>query len=462
MHASTTSRSGRPRPPADTIAAIATAPGRGGIGVIRISGRHAGDVARGVLGRIPEARHAAFLKFLSADGSTLDHGIALWFEAPASYTGEHVLELHGHGGTAVLQALLARCLELGARPARPGEFTERAFLNDRMDLAQAEAVADLIDASTTAAALSAMRSLDGEFSRHVHRLEQTLVDLRMFVEATLDFPEEDVEFIEQAGARNKLNEVMHAVGALRARARCGVVLREGMTVVLAGAPNVGKSSLLNALAGEDRAIVTDIAGTTRDTLRELIAIDDVPLHVIDTAGLRDTDDPVEQAGIARTRRELERAHAVVQLIDARSGFDHGAQAIDAALPPGLRRVRVFNKIDLTGEQARTETRDGVVSVWLSVLSGEGLDLLQRTLLDCIAWHGGAEDALSARSRHLYALDSAVGHLEAARASIAGKTLRLDLLAEELRLAHRALGDITGEFTADDLLGEIFSRFCIGK
>jgi tRNA modification GTPase len=331
-----------------------------------------------------------------------------------------------------------------------------------MDLAQAEAVADLIDASTTAAALSAMRSLDGEFSRHVQRLEQTLVDLRMFVEATLDFPEEDVEFIEQAGARNKIDEVMRAVSALRERARCGAVLREGMTVVLAGAPNVGKSSLLNALAGEDRAIVTDVAGTTRDTLRELIAIDGVPLHMIDTAGLRETDDPVEQAGIARTRRELERAHAVIQLVDARTGFDHGAQAIDTALPPGLRRVRVFNKIDLTGEQARTETRDGVVSVWLSVLSGEGLDLLQRALLDCIAWHGGAEDALCARSRHLYALDCAIGHLEAAGSSVAGKTLRLDLLAEELRLAHRALGDITGEFTADDLLGEIFSRFCIGK
>jgi tRNA modification GTPase len=448
--------------PTDTIAAIATAPGRGGIGVVRVSGRAAADIAQGILGSVPQPRHASFLKFLSADGGTLDHGIALWFEAPASYTGEHVLELHGHGGMAVLQAVLARCFELGARPARPGEFTERAFLNDRIDLAQAEAVADLIDATTTSAARSAMRSLDGEFSRQVHLLEEALLNLRMFVEATLDFPEEDIEFIEQAGARNKLAEVLRAVGELRERARCGAVLREGLTVVLAGAPNVGKSSLLNALAGEDRAIVTDIAGTTRDTLRELIAIDGVPLHVIDTAGLRDTDDPVEQAGIARTRRELDRAHAVVHLVDARTGFDDGARAIDAAMPAGLRRIRVFNKIDLCGSAAKVEVRDGVVSVWLSVRENNGLDLLQRALLDCIDWHGGAEDALSARSRHLHALDDAVSHLQAAGVCISGKVLQLDLFAEELRLAHRALGDITGEFTPDDLLGEIFSRFCIGK
>lgn len=448
--------------PTDTIAAIATAPGRGGIGVVRVSGQGAAAVARGMLGRLPAPRHATFAKFVAADGALIDHGIALWFEAPASYTGEHVLELHGHGGTAVLQAVLARCLELGARPARPGEFTERAFLNDRIDLAQAEAVADLIEATTTSAARSAMRSLDGEFSRHVHALGDALVNLRMFVEATLDFPEEDVEFLEQAGARNKLAEVMAALTALRERARCGAVLREGLTVVLAGAPNVGKSSLLNALAGEDRAIVTDIAGTTRDTLRELVAIDGVPVHVIDTAGLRETDDPVEQAGIARTRRELERAHAVVHLVDARSGFDAEARAIDAALPAGLPRIRVFNKIDLTGEQARAEEHAGVLTVWLSVRVGEGLDLLRRALLDRVAWHGGAEDALAARTRHLHALDRAVEHLDMAARCIAGDVLQLDLFAEELRLAHRALGDITGEFTPDDLLGEIFSRFCIGK
>jgi tRNA modification GTPase len=448
--------------PTDTIAAIATAPGRGGIGVVRVSGQGAAAVARGMLGRLPAARHATFSKFVAADGALIDHGIALWFEAPASYTGEHVLELHGHGGTAVLQAVLARCLELGARPARPGEFTERAFLNDRIDLAQAEAVADLIEATTTSAARSAMRSLDGEFSRHVHALEDALVNLRMFVEATLDFPEEDVEFLEQAGARNKLAEVMSALTALRERARCGAVLREGLTVVLAGAPNVGKSSLLNALAGEDRAIVTDIAGTTRDTLRELVAIDGVPVHVIDTAGLRETDDPVEQAGIARTRRELERAHAVVHLVDARSGFDAEAQAIDAALPAGLPRIRVFNKIDLSGEQARAEEHAGVLTVWLSVRVGEGLDLLRRALLDRVAWHGGAEDALAARTRHLHALDRAVEHLDMATRCIAGEVLQLDLFAEELRLAHLALGEITGEFTPDDLLGEIFSRFCIGK
>lgn len=446
----------------DTIAAIATAPGRGGIGVVRISGNQAADVAHGVLGRMPAARVASFLKFLAADGSTLDHGIALWFEAPASYTGENVLELHGHGGTAVLQAVLARCLELGARPARPGEFTERAFLNDRIDLAQAEAVADLIDASTTSAARSAMRSLDGEFSRYVHQLEHALTNLRMFVEATLDFPEEDVEFIEQAGVGRKLDEVMQAVATLRERARSGSILRDGLTVVLAGAPNVGKSSLLNALAGEDRAIVTDIAGTTRDTLRELIAIDGVPLHVIDTAGLRETTDPVEQAGIARTRRELDRAHAVLHLIDTRTGFDAASRAIDEGLPTGLHRLRVFNKIDLSGEPPRMEKVGAITSVWLSARDGQGLALLRTALLDYIGWQGGTEDALCARARHLHALDAAIGRLEAARTAISGGVFQLDLLAEELRLAHRALGEITGEFTPDDLLGEIFSRFCIGK
>jgi tRNA modification GTPase len=452
----------RQKRPDDTIAAIATAPGRGGIGVIRVSGHTASDIARGILGRVPAPRHAAFSRFLSSDDSTLDHGIALWFEGPASYTGDDVLELHGHGGTAVLQSVLTRCFELGARPARPGEFTERAFLNERIDLAQAEAVADLIEANTSSAARSAMRSLDGEFSRHIHTLEETLLNLRMFVEATLDFPEEDVEFLEQAGARNKLADVMQALAALRERARCGVVLREGLTVVLAGAPNVGKSSLLNVLAGEDRAIVTDIAGTTRDTLKELIAIDGVPLHVIDTAGLRETDDPVELAGIARTRRELERAHAVLHLIDSRDGFDDAAQAIDAALPSGLKRIRVYNKIDLTGEAASAEVQDGIASIRMSLRTLDGLDLLRQALLDSVAWHGGAEDALAARSRHLHALDISVTHLETAQRCVSGDVLQLDLLAEELRLAHRALGDITGEFTPDDLLGEIFSRFCIGK
>lgn len=446
----------------DTIAAVATAPGRGGIGVVRVSGPHAAAVATGVVGCVPDARRAHFCRFLAADGRVIDRGIALWFEAPASYTGEHVLELQGHGGPAVLQDVLARCLELGARPARPGEFTERAFLNDRIDLAQAEAVADLIDATTRSAARSAMRSLDGEFSRLVHALEDALVNLRLFVEATLDFPEEEVEFLEQAGARRKLAEVMEALSALRERARCGAVLREGVTVVLAGAPNVGKSSLLNALAGEDRAIVTDVAGTTRDTLRELIAIDGVPLHVIDTAGLRETEDPVEQAGIARTLRELEKANAVLHVVDASTGFDATARAIDASLPEGLLRIRVFNKIDLSGDQPRTDRHEGLTTVWLSVRNGEGLDLLRRALLDCVAWHGGAEDALSARSRHLYALDRAVEHLDAAQCCLSGSALRLDLFAEELRLAHRSLGEITGQFTADDLLGEIFSRFCIGK
>jgi tRNA modification GTPase len=449
-------------PARDTIAAIATPPGRGGVGVVRISGAGAAEVARAVLGRVPPVRRATFLPFRAGDGSVIDHGLALWFAAPASYTGEDVLELQGHGGVAVLRSLLARCLEAGARPARPGEFTERAFLNDRMDLAQAEAVADLIDATTTAAARSAMRSLDGEFSRHVHALEEALVHLRMFVEATLDFPEEDVEFLEQAGARNKLAEVTAALAALRERARVGSVLREGLTVVLAGAPNVGKSSLLNALAGEDRAIVTDIAGTTRDTLRELIEIDGVPLHVIDTAGLRETDDPVERAGMERTRRELSRAHAVVHLIDASTGFDDGARAIDATLPSTLPRIRVFNKIDISGEVAGVQHEGTLTTVWLSVKTGQGLALLSRVLLERVAWTGGGEDALSARTRHLHALDRAAAHVARAEQCIAGDLLQLELFAEELRWAHQALGEITGEFTPDDLLGEIFTRFCIGK
>ncbi|WP_026224849.1 tRNA uridine-5-carboxymethylaminomethyl(34) synthesis GTPase MnmE [Methyloversatilis thermotolerans] len=446
----------------DTIAAIATPPGRGGVGVVRISGAGAADVARAVLGRVPPARHAAFLPFRAGDGSVIDHGLALWFAAPASYTGEDVLELQGHGGVAVLRALLERCFEAGARPARPGEFTERAFLNDRMDLAQAEAVADLIDASTRAAARSAMRSLDGEFSRHVHALEESLIHLRMFVEATLDFPEEEVEFLQQSGARTKLADVNAALAALRERARVGSVLREGLTVVLAGAPNVGKSSLLNALAGADRAIVTDIAGTTRDTLRELIEIDGVPLHVIDTAGLRETDDPVERAGMDRTRRELARAHAVVHLMDARTGFDDSARAIDDSLPIGLRRIRVFNKIDLTGETERVDHQGELTTVRVSVKTGQGLSNLSRVLLEQVAWSGGGEDALSARGRHLHALDMAASHVERAECCISGATLQLELFAEELRLAHRALGEITGEFTPDDLLGEIFTRFCIGK
>ncbi|MCK0507469.1 tRNA uridine-5-carboxymethylaminomethyl(34) synthesis GTPase MnmE [Aromatoleum anaerobium] len=442
----------------DTIAAVATAPGRGGIGVVRVSGAALAPFARALTGRLPEPRHAAFTPFVDAGGKPIDEGILLYFPAPHSFTGEDVIELQGHGGPVVLQLVLARCLELGARLAEPGEFSRRAFLNGKMDLAQAEAVADLIEASTVAAARSAVRSLSGAFSDEMHRLTDALIDLRMLVEATLDFPDEDVEFLENARALERLDAIRVKLEGVLERARQGALLRSGMNVVLVGQPNVGKSSLLNCLAGDERAIVTDIAGTTRDAVRETIAIEGIPIHVIDTAGLRETADPVERLGVERTWREIARADVILRIVDARVGPQPGDEAIDAALPEGVERITIFNKIDLCGlEPARLQRDDGV-AIHLSAQLGLGVDLLRSELLRVAGWHAHGDDVVLARERHLVALREALTHVVAARSQCGA----LELFAEELRLAQVSIGEITGEFSSDDLLGVIFSRFCIGK
>lgn len=445
-----------------TIAAIATAPGRGGIGVVRVSGRDLKGWMLEMFGRALTPRHAHYLPFRAADGETLDEGIALYFNAPHSYTGEDVVELQGHGGPAVLRRILDRCLAIdtadGMRLAEPGEFTQRAFLNERIDLAQAEGVADLIEASSEAAARGAMRSLSGVFSDRVNGLADRIVHLRMLVEATLDFPEEEIEFLEKYQARPLLDTLAADLNAMIAQARQGVILREGLHVVLAGQPNVGKSSLLNALAGEDIAIVTPIAGTTRDKVVQAIHLDGVPLHIVDTAGLRDTDDTVESIGIERTWREIERADVIVHLQDARQPEDALDTAIAARLPPGTPMLEVFNKIDLL--PATFDARDNQIGV--SAQRGDGLDALKARLLAIAGWNPGAESPWLARERHLVALQEAADHLELARSHAEHDDRVLDLFAEELRLAHLSLTRITGQFTSDDLLGEIFSNFCIGK
>lgn len=444
--------------PADTIAAIATAPGRGGIGVVRLSGADVGWLAAQITGRPLLPRRATYTEFLDAGGDAIDRGIAICFPAPQSYTGENVLELQGHGGPVVLQLLLQRCIDLGARLAQPGEFTRRAFLNDKLDLAQAESVADLIEASTATAARCAMRSLDGAFSDEVHAVVRALIDLRLLVEATLDFPEEDVDFLREADASGRLARIVERVKVLSGRARQGSLLRSGMQVVLAGQPNVGKSSLLNRLAGEERAIVTPIAGTTRDALREAIQIEGIPLHIIDTAGLRDAVDEVERLGIGRTWREIERADVVIHIADARSGVTDADQAIAQRLPQDVTRVLVLNKADLAGLEAWRSEKGGLVTLIVSARTGEGIEFLRQELLRIAGWQPGTEDVFIARERHLDALSRAMVHLDAAASQLA----HTELFAEELRLAQEALNEITGEFTSDDLLGEIFSRFCIGK
>lgn len=442
---------------ADIIAAIATAQGRGGVGVVRISGRGLEALAEGVLGKLPAPRHATYCGFLDGQGDTLDQGIALFFPAPHSFTGEDVLELQGHGGPAVLQLLLQRCLDLGARLAQPGEFTRRAFLNDKLDLAQAESVADLIDANTAEAARSAMRSLRGDFSAVVHNLVDELVYLRMLVEAMLDFPEEEVDAVDLA-QRDAL------LGSLRARlqqtldtAKQGCLLREGAHIVIAGQPNVGKSSLLNRLSGEEVALVSDVPGTTRDVIRQAIQIRGVPLHIMDTAGLRESEDVVENMGIARTRQTLHRADLILVLLDAAKGITVQDEAILAGLPADIPRLLVLNKADLLqGESA--DVPEGMSHVRISARTGEGIDGLRQKLLDAVGWRDQESGAFMARERHLRALGLAQAHLRQA----AGVIAQAELFAEELRLAQHALNEITGEFTPDDLLGEIFSRFCIGK
>lgn len=458
----------------DPIVAIATAPGRGGIGVVRISFGRAGEAAaeplmQALTGQILAPRHASYVPFLDASGNALDRGIALYFPAPHSYTGEHVLELQGHGGPVVLQLVLQRCIDagraFGLRLAEPGEFTRRAFLNDKLDLAQAEAVADLIEASTEAAARSAGRSLDGAFSRDIHALVEDVITLRMLVEATLDFPEEEIDFLEAADARGKLTRIRERLAHVLSEARQGALLREGLSVVLAGQPNVGKSSLLNALAGAELAIVTPIAGTTRDKVAQTIQIEGIPLHVIDTAGLRDTEDEVEKIGIARTWSEIERADVVLHLLDARTGMTAEDDAIAGRFPRGVPVVRVLNKTDLTGLAPTAQALDAdldLSEVRLSAKQGDGVALLRDELLRIAGWQAGAESVYLARERHLIALRAAEEHLATAAAHADQNSQALDLFAEELRLAQDQLNSITGEFSSDDLLGVIFSRFCIGK
>ncbi|HYN53779.1 MAG TPA: tRNA uridine-5-carboxymethylaminomethyl(34) synthesis GTPase MnmE [Methylotenera sp.] len=442
----------------DTIAAIATASGAGGIGIVRVSGAAAAHIAAAILGDCPAPRHASYLDFKQADGELIDRGIAIYYPNPHSYTGEDVLELQAHGGTALMQILLARCIALGARQAEPGEFTRRAYLNDKIDLAQAEAVADVINAATTEAAKSAVRSLSGEFSQRINILLLKLIDLRMFVEACLDFPEEEIDFITQGHVAEKLELIFKELTSVFAKAKQGSLLREGINVVLVGQPNVGKSSLMNQLAGEEIAIVTPIAGTTRDTIKNAIQINGVPLHVIDTAGLRETDDEVEKFGIARTWRAAETANIALLLVDAAHGITETEKSILARLPQEIRKIWVHNKIDVANEPAFIQETDEATHIHLSAKTGVGVELLKSHLLKLAGYQNNSEGVFMARARHLEALAKVDAHLSSASVQIKSA----ELVAEELRLAQDALSSITGEFTPDDLLGEIFSKFCIGK
>jgi tRNA modification GTPase len=447
----------------DAIAAIATAPGRAGIGVIRISGpgEFVSSLALRLTNRKLQPRAAEFAAFADADGRTIDSGLAILFEAPHSYTGEQVLELQAHGSPVILKLLLARCVELGCRLAEPGEFTRRAYLNHKLDLAQAEAVADLIDAATAAAARSAQRSLAGEFSVEVNAIVAELVALRMLAEANIDFPEEGVDFLAGANFENRFHALQARFVRLAMRTMRGAILRRGLTVVLAGQPNVGKSSLLNRLAGCDRAIVTAIPGTTRDAIRESLDLDGIPVNIIDTAGLREAQDEVERIGVARTWSEIANADAVILMIDARTGMTAADRDILARLPERRRRILLYNKIDLAGLASRralpTEAQANV-ALYISAKENIGIDLVRDELKGICGWDDAAEDSFMARERHLDAIARARDAMDRAEAELDAS----ELVAEELRLAQVALNEITGEFTADDLLGEIFSRFCIGK
>ena len=445
---------------ADTIAAIATASGAGGIGVLRVSGPIAAAIARTLLGRDPTPRHAHFRAFLDADGGVLDRGLLLLFPAPHSYTGEDVLELHAHGSPVVLRLLLARVVGLGARHARPGEFSERAFLNGKLDLAQAEAVADLIASGSEAAARAAQRSLDGAFSERVHALTAATIRLRSHIEAAIDFPDEEVDFLAAPQVAADLDGLRLNLDELLAAARRGVRLADGLHVVIVGRPNVGKSSLLNALAASDRAIVTEMAGTTRDVLRETIDLDGIAITLVDTAGLREAGDTVEREGMRRARAELGHADLALLVSDDEAGADADL-ALLAGLPPGAARIVVHNKIDLTGIPARRQVLEGTRHVWLSARDGHGLDLLVEQI-KLEAGHGETDDrAFTARARHVAALERARSCLDGA---VEAWTIRhaSELAAEELRATQHALGEITGDFSSDDLLGSIFGSFCIGK
>ena len=450
----------------DTIVAQATPPGRGGVGILRISGPKAAEVAQQILGKLPKARYADYLPFKDADGTVLDQGIALWFPGPNSFTGEDVLELQGHGGPVILDLLLKRIVALpGLRIAKPGEFSERAFLNDKLDLAQAEAIADLIDASSEQAARSAVNSLQGVFSERVNHLVEALTHLRIYVEAAIDFPDEEIDFLSDGKIEAQLQQVMQDLDNVRSEARQGSLLREGMKVVIAGRPNAGKSSLLNALAGREAAIVTDIAGTTRDVLREHIHLDGMPLHIIDTAGLRESSDEVERIGIERAWQEIARADHVLFMVDGTTTTATEPQQIwpdfVARLPPALPVTVIRNKADITGETLGAEQNGEHMLIRLSARTGAGIDLLRNHLKQSMGFSGNIEGGFIARRRHLEALETAGSHLVQGQYQLVGARAG-ELLAEELRLAQQALSEITGEFTADDLLGRIFSSFCIGK
>jgi tRNA modification GTPase len=444
----------------DTIVAVASPAGRGAVGVVRVSGPLVPQIAAGILGALPAPRRARLSTFLDARGGSLDEGLALYFPSPASYTGEHVLELQGHGGALVVDMLLKRLLELGCRMARPGEFSERAYLNGKMDIAQAEAIADLIDAGTTAAARAAVRSLQGEFSARVADLKDRITALRTYVEAAIDFPDEEVDFLSGDALRGRLAAVFGAFDSITAAAHQGALLREGLHVVIAGKPNAGKSSLLNKLAQDEVAIVTDVPGTTRDVLRRQVHLDGLPVNLIDTAGLRRTVDVVEAEGVRRARSEIAKADRVLYVLDA-AGPPDAAEL--EQLPPEVPVTLIFNKIDLSGTLPRFEAGDaaGPPRVYLSALNGAGLDLLRAHLKDSAGYQDSESGAFSARRRHLDALSRARGHAQDA-ADILSNTRAFELFAEDLRLAQQALGEITGEFTSEDLLGEIFSSFCIGK
>lgn len=447
-------------PSADTIAAIATPPGRGGVGIVRISGPRVGAIAEAILGRLPRPRHASFSRFVDADDSVIDEGIALYFPAPGSFTGEDVLELQGHGGSVVMEMLLGRAIALGARRAEPGEFSRRAFLNDKLDLTQAEAIADLIDSRTRAAARSAVRSLSGVFATRIRALVEATTRLRVYVEAAIDFPEEEIDFLADDHVAHELDALINEVSVLQRQAHTGQVLRDGLNLVIAGRPNAGKSSLLNALTGQDSAIVTDVPGTTRDLLREEIEIDGLPVHVIDTAGIRDSDDVVEREGVRRARQQISRADHALWVFDGRDD-DATDGLAEAALPPELPLTCIHNKADLSGRAIGRHDDAAGPLFCLSAKTGEGIDLLRDHLKSLVAFEGSGEGDFSARRRHLDAITQAQGFLHAGhevlRAGRAG-----ELLAEDLRQVQLALSSITGEFAADDLLGEIFSSFCIGK
>jgi len=462
----------------DPIAAIATAPGRGAVGIVRVSGKNIKALVQALFSRQLKPREATYLPFLDRGGLAIDQGLTIYFPAPHSFTGEDVLELQAHGGPVVLQLLLARCLEAaaeldsntqlpqleGLRVALPGEFSERAFLNDKIDLTQAEAIADLIDASTEAAARSASLSLSGAFSKEIHTLRDALVHLRMLVEATLDFPEEEIDFLRKADAHGQLSKLQQLLQKVLQRARQGALLREGITVVIAGQPNAGKSSLLNALAGAELAIVTPVAGTTRDKVQQTIQIEGVPIHVVDTAGLRDSEDEVEKIGIARSWDAIETADAVLFLHDLTriSATDYIADdavimgSLALKLPARVPIIDIWNKADAIAAPGHAQ------GVTLSAKTGAGLDVLRRKLLEVAGWQSAPEGVYIARERHVQALHQVDAHLSEAVSHLAARTQSLDLLAEELRLAQNELNQVTGEFTSDDLLGVIFSKFCIGK